>query len=99
MRDRTGRMIGQGRSPLYELGDFEYLVPLAPEPSGANANQKRGAEMAKSHRGKGIRKEPNRGRGTCPICKSTGIKLLYERKLDDETTTKVCKRCAAKAAA
>jgi len=54
--------------------------------------------MSKTHRGKGIRGTQNRSRGTCPICKTTRIKLLYERKLDDETTTKVCKRCSVKAA-
>jgi len=37
---------------------------------------------------------PARGRGTCPVCKSTGVKILYDKKLDEETTAKVCKRCS-----
>lgn len=53
--------------------------------------------MAKTHRGKGLRETQTRGRGTCPICKTSAIKLLYERKLADETTAKVCKRCSVKA--
>ena len=35
--------------------------------------------MSKSHRGRGIREVPNRGRGTCPVCKRTGIKAMYEQ--------------------
>jgi len=49
--------------------------------------------MGKSHRGTGIRNEPGRGRGACPICRRTGTKLLYDVKMSEETTIKVCKRC------
>ena len=38
--------------------------------------------MAKNHRGTGIRELAAHGRGTCPICKSTGIKVLYEKEID-----------------
>ncbi|MBD3647187.1 MAG: hypothetical protein HUJ31_06970 [Pseudomonadales bacterium] len=50
--------------------------------------------MSKSHRGKGIRNMPARGRGTCPVCKATGIKVLYDKKLKGDITVKVCKRCS-----
>lgn len=49
--------------------------------------------MGKSHRGKGVRNEVGRGRGTCPICHRTGTKVLYEVKKSEEETIKVCKRC------
>ncbi|MCF7944058.1 MAG: hypothetical protein K9L75_00805 [Spirochaetia bacterium] len=48
--------------------------------------------MAKSHRGSGIREELNHGRGTCPICKRTGIKLFYEHEVNDKKIM-VCKQC------
>jgi len=60
--------------------------------------------MAKTHRGTGIRHlyvdpngtvhqgEYNNGRGTCPVCERTGVKVLYEREVG-ENTVKVCKRC------
>lgn len=60
--------------------------------------------MAKTNRGSGIRHlyvDPNgnvhegiynNGRGTCPACNRTGVKVLYEREVD-ESTYKVCKRC------
>lgn len=60
--------------------------------------------MAKTHRGKGIRNfyidpngtvhdgEYNNGRGTCPVCNRTGVKILYTREIDGNET-KVCKRC------
>ncbi len=54
--------------------------------------------MSKTHRGKGVRGMQNKARGTCPVCKTTRIKLLYDRKLEDETTAKVCKRCSVQAA-
>jgi hypothetical protein len=39
--------------------------------------------MGKAHRGKPVRSEhPNAGRGTCPITKKTGVKLLYEHEID-----------------
>ena len=52
--------------------------------------------MAKTNRGKVIRTQPGRGRGTCPVCGRTGSKLLWERKQGDDTL-KVCKRCRTKA--
>ncbi len=60
--------------------------------------------MAKTHRGSGIRHlyiDPNgnvhegvynNGRGTCPTCGRTGVKVLYTREVD-ENSYKVCKRC------
>ncbi|MCI6673363.1 MAG: hypothetical protein SPL79_03925 [Sphaerochaetaceae bacterium] len=51
--------------------------------------------MSKAHRGAGIRKEhPNQGRGTCPVCKRSGVKLLYEQTVDDKKVN-VCKACDA----
>lgn len=50
--------------------------------------------MAKNNRGKTLRSLPNRGRGQCPNCKRTGVKLMYEIKVDDKTI-KVCKNIPA----
>ena len=50
--------------------------------------------MAKGHRGKGILDLFARGRGTCPACGASGIKLLYEQEADDQKV-KVCKPCKA----
>ncbi len=50
--------------------------------------------MAKTHRGKGLRTAPNHGRGTCPICKRTAVKIVYEVTVK-EKTLKVCKTCKA----
>lgn len=52
--------------------------------------------MAKAHRGKGLVRLPAHGRGTCPICKATRIKVLYERTAPDGKTVNVCKRCRRK---
>jgi hypothetical protein len=49
--------------------------------------------MGKTHRGKGIRNLPGRARGTCPVCKRTRVKLLYNRVLPDGSLVRVCKRC------
>lgn len=51
---------------------------------------------AKTHRGKTIVKIPKHGRGTCPICNATGIKLLYEVIAKDSSKVNVCKRCKNK---
>ncbi len=51
--------------------------------------------MSKAHRGFGIRDQKNNGRGACPICNRTGIKVLYEATVDGQAT-KVCKQCNAK---
>lgn len=48
--------------------------------------------MSKAHRGKGLGETPNRGRGTCPLCKRTGIKVLYENEINGKNI-KVCKQC------
>ena len=50
--------------------------------------------MAKGHRGKGILDLYARGRGTCPSCGATGIKLLYELESEGQKV-KVCKPCRA----
>jgi hypothetical protein len=52
--------------------------------------------MGKTHRGKGIMHLPARGRGVCPICKATRVKVLYERTAPDGAVVKVCKRCRRK---
>ncbi|WP_225442651.1 hypothetical protein [Paenibacillus lycopersici] len=49
--------------------------------------------MAKTKRGRILWSLPSRGRGTCPICSRTRIKLLYPRAKSDGTAIKVCKRC------
>lgn len=48
--------------------------------------------MSKAHRGTGIRKLPNHGRGTCPVCGRQQIKLLYDQEVNGEKI-KVCKIC------
>jgi len=48
--------------------------------------------MSKPHRGKGVRELAAHGRGTCPVCGATGIKVLYEA---GEQKVKVCKPCRA----
>jgi hypothetical protein len=52
--------------------------------------------MAKTNRGKGLRRIPTHGRGACPICKATRVKVLYERTAPDGAMVKVCKRCRRK---
>lgn len=48
--------------------------------------------MGKGHRGKPIRSMEARGRGKCPLCQRTAVKLLYPRTYRGERLT-VCKRC------
>ena len=51
--------------------------------------------MGKAHRGRNLKAETVKGgRGTCPICKRTGVKVLYEQEAN-EKKVKVCKRCKA----
>ena len=50
--------------------------------------------MAKPHRGKTIRELPSRGRGECPVCKRSNVKILYEQEAG-EKKLKVCKTCKA----
>ncbi len=51
--------------------------------------------MAKAHRGAGIRDQVRNGRGTCPVCKRTAIKVMYEVEVDGNKSV-VCKQCSAK---
>ena len=50
--------------------------------------------MSKGHRGKGISSLVKHGRGACPVCKRTAVKVLYEVTIK-EKTVKVCKTCKA----
>ncbi|WP_136608863.1 hypothetical protein [Paenibacillus dokdonensis] len=49
--------------------------------------------MAKTKRGRILWNLPSRGRGTCPVCDSKRIKLLYTRTTTDGSSLKVCKKC------
>lgn len=51
--------------------------------------------MAKTKRGKSLWNTPSKGRGTCPICLSTRIKLLYSATNSDGKTMPVCKKCSS----
>ncbi|MFL6517213.1 MAG: hypothetical protein ACJ8GL_03970, partial [Bacillus sp. (in: firmicutes)] len=55
-----------------------------------------GMRMAKRNRGKTISYLPSNGRGTCPLCERTRIKLLYSHKTETNQTIKVCKYCRDK---
>lgn len=48
--------------------------------------------MSKNHRGKGILDKYKRGRGTCPTCKRTGVKIIHEQEIDKQKIF-VCKIC------
>ena len=48
--------------------------------------------MSKAHRGFGVRELVSNGRGTCPVCGRTGIKVLYEYE-KDEKKFMICKQC------
>lgn len=50
--------------------------------------------MAKTHRGRGTRELVSSGRGKCPQCGRTGVKLLYEVG-EEENKQMVCKTCNA----
>lgn len=50
--------------------------------------------MAKNKRGKSLWNLPSRGRGTCPVCGSTRIKLLYTKNTSAGQQLKVCKKCS-----
>lgn len=52
--------------------------------------------MATITRGKVLRELDGRGRGTCPLCKRTRIKLLYEFEEKSSEIKKVCKNCRPK---
>jgi hypothetical protein len=51
--------------------------------------------MSKARRGKGIKELAAHGRGNCPSCKRSGVKLLYEHEIDGKKV-KICKICRAK---
>ena len=50
--------------------------------------------MSKAHRGSGVIELPNRGRGTCPVCKRSGIKVVYEQEINGKKMN-ICKQCRA----
>jgi len=50
--------------------------------------------MSKAHRGSGIRDQVKHGRGVCPVCKRTGIKIGYEHEIDGQKAM-LCKQCHA----
>ena len=50
--------------------------------------------MSKAHRGRGIRNLADHGRGVCPVCKRSGVKLLYEQEINGKKI-KICKQCRA----
>ncbi|MEK5465241.1 hypothetical protein MKY64_09500 [Paenibacillus sp. FSL R7-0210] len=52
--------------------------------------------MSKNKRGKALYTNPSRARGTCPICGSTRIKLLYFGKGPEGEKLTVCKKCDGK---
>ncbi|MCL2399656.1 MAG: hypothetical protein FWC91_07945 [Defluviitaleaceae bacterium] len=49
--------------------------------------------MPKPKRGRGI-KSNSGWRGTCPLCKRTGVKLLWEKAVEGDKKT-VCKQCGS----
>ncbi len=48
--------------------------------------------MSKAHRGFGVRELVRNGRGDCPVCGRTAIKVLYEYE-KDEKKFMICKQC------
>jgi len=50
--------------------------------------------MSKAHRGKGLRETLARGRGSCPVCKREGVKVVYEQEVEG-VKAKICKTCKA----
>lgn len=48
--------------------------------------------MSKAHRGKGLIDNVNRGRSTCPLCKRTAIKAVYEQEVNEKKVM-ICKQC------
>ena len=50
--------------------------------------------MAKPNRGKSLRDQVRSGRTSCPICKRTAIKAIYEVELNGKKY-KICKQCKA----
>jgi len=50
--------------------------------------------MSKAHRGTGLLEKYKKGRGTCPLCKRTGIKIPYEHEANEKKIF-ICKQCRA----
>ncbi|MEW5815962.1 MAG: hypothetical protein AB1798_11290 [Spirochaetota bacterium] len=50
--------------------------------------------MSKNHRGSGLREKLNHGRGKCPLCKRSGIKVVYEHDVKEKKVN-ICKQCRA----
>lgn len=50
--------------------------------------------MSKAHRGFGVRELVKNGRGTCPLCKRTGIKIIFEYENEGKKHS-LCKQCNA----
>jgi len=50
--------------------------------------------MSKPHRGSNVRGLYAHGRGECPVCKRTNVKVLYEQESGDQKF-KICKVCRA----
>ena len=51
--------------------------------------------MSKNHRGSGLYEKIRRGRGTCPVCRRTGVKLLYSHEVEGKKSIEICKICRA----
>ena len=50
--------------------------------------------MAKPHRGKSLHDLASHGRGECPVCKRSNVKILYEQDAGGKKV-KICKTCKA----
>jgi len=50
--------------------------------------------MSKPHRGQSIRELYARGRGDCPVCGRSNVKVLYEQESSGQKF-KICKTCKA----
>ena len=50
--------------------------------------------MSKAHRGAGLRSQVFSGRGECPLCKKTGIKIGHEVTAGEKKLM-ICKQCKA----
>jgi uncharacterized radical SAM superfamily Fe-S cluster-containing enzyme len=58
-----------------------------------NFEMKGEVQMSKKFRGKGIAHLPGKGKGICPICQRTSIKVLWNYVNEEGKTIKVCKNC------
>ncbi len=50
--------------------------------------------MSKAHRGSGVLELVNKGRNTCPVCKRSGVKTVYEYEAGGKKLM-ICKQCKA----